>query len=118
MSRATILLGVGLVLGGLALAQEPAVHEVRITAEKYKYTPAEIRVQAGEKVRLVLTALDRKHGFAIKVLGIKVEVEKGKETVVEITAPASGEIEFKCSVFCGLGHRKMKGKLVVEPAPG
>jgi len=98
-----------------ALAQSD-VHEIRMTAKKYEYSQAEIRVKQGEKVRLLITPTDRKHGFEIKELGIKTQLEKGKETVVEFEATKAGEFEFHCSVFCGFGHGKMKGKLIVEPA--
>jgi len=98
-----------------ALAQSD-VHEIRITAKKYEYSPAEIRVKQGEKVRLLITPTDRKHGFEIEELGIKTQLGKGKETVVEFEATKAGEFEFHCSVFCGFGHGKMKGKLIVEPA--
>ena len=97
-------------------AAEPPVHEIRLTVKKYEYQPNVIQVQEGERVRLILTALDRKHGFELKEWKIKTEVEKGEEATVEFTASRSGEFEFKCSVFCGLGHGRVKGKLIVEPA--
>lgn len=106
--------------GGVLLAQESEpespVHEIRMTAKKYRYNPREIRVKQGERVRLIITALDRKHGFRLKELGINTELEKGKETVVEFVAERAGKFKFKCSVRCGWGHFRMKGKLIVEPA--
>ena len=113
--------GLALLALGIALfAQESApkgpVHEIRMTAKKYKYTPKEIHVREGERVRLIIKALDRKHGFQIKELGIKTVLEKGKETVVEFVAARAGKFKFKCSVRCGWGHFRMKGKLIVEPA--
>ena len=108
-------------LAGLTLwhqtgAAQSEVHEIRMTVKKYEYSPAEIRVKQGEKVRLLITAMDRKHGIEIKEFGIKRELEKGKETAVEFEASKAGEFEFHCSVFCGFGHRRVKGKLIVEPA--
>jgi cytochrome c oxidase subunit II len=97
-------------------AEEGRVHEIKMTAKKYEFSPSEIHVKQGEKVRLLITALDRKHGFEIKPLGIKTDLEQGKEQVVEFQASQSGEFEFHCSNFCGLGHGRMKGKLIVEPA--
>ncbi|MFQ5776919.1 MAG: cupredoxin domain-containing protein [Terriglobia bacterium] len=109
-----------LVLGMALLAQEsapePPVREIRMTAKKYKYTPKEIRLRQGERVRLIIKALDRKHGFEIKDLGIKTVLEKGKETVVEFVAARAGKFKFKCTVRCGWGHFRMKGKLIVKPA--
>ena len=109
-------------LGGLLPAQqgssETGVREIRMTAQKYRFDPQEIRVREGERVRLLITALDRKHGIRIKEFGVKTVLEKGKETVVEFVAERAGEYKFKCSVRCGWRHGSMKGKLIVEPAAG
>ncbi len=109
-------------LSGLLPAQqgssEREVREIRMTARKYRFDPQEIRVREGERVRLLITALDRKHGIRIKEFGVKTVLEKGKETVVEFVAERAGEYKFKCSVRCGWRHGSMKGKLIVEPAAG
>ena len=104
------------------IAQEPPkppeapVREIKVSAKKYEYSPEEIRVKQGERVRLLITATDRKHGFEIKELGIKTELEKGKETVVDLTIGKPGTYQIKCSVRCGFGHGGMRAQLVVEPA--
>jgi cytochrome c oxidase subunit 2 len=94
--------------------EAPAVHEIQMTARKYKFDPDVITVKKGEVVRLVITALDRKHGFKLQEFGIDQVLLKGTPTTIEFTADKAGTFEFKCSVFCGFGHGKMKGKLVVE----
>jgi len=43
------------------------------------------------------------------------KVEKGTATTVEFTAQTPGTYSFKCCVSCGMGHGRMKGKLIVEP---
>ena len=102
----------------LVAQDAPPVREIKMTAKKYEFEPGEIRIKQGERVRLLITATDRTHGFEIKDLGIKVRLEEGKETPVEFTAEKPGEYEFKCSVRCGWRHGSMKGKLIVEPAGG
>src|ERR1051325_1988494 len=80
--------------GYAALGQAPGaqsagagdVQEIKMTAKKYEFSPKEIHVKQGQKVLLLITALDRKHGFEIKPLGIKMDLEQGKETAVEFTA--------------------------------
>ena len=114
-------MGIGIMMIAAALMIPPGVaqsevHEIKMTAKKYEFSPAEIRVKQGEKVRLLITATDRDHGFEIKPLGIKMDLKKGQETAVEFEATKSGEMEFHCANFCGMGHGKMKGKLIVEPA--
>ena len=97
-----------------AAGQAPAAHEIQMTARKYQFDPSVITVKKGEVVRLIITALDRKHGFQLKEFGIDQVLLKGEPTTIEFTADKAGTFEFKCSVFCGFGHGKMKGKLVVE----
>jgi cytochrome c oxidase subunit 2 len=58
--------------------------------------------------------LDRDHGFKLEAFGINQKLKKGDPTTIEFTADKVGTFPFQCSEFCGLGHRKMKGKVVVE----
>jgi cytochrome c oxidase subunit II len=96
--------------------QETAVREFKMTAKKYEFDPAVITVKQGDKVRLIITALDRKHGFELKEYGINQVLRKDDPTTIEFAASKPGTFVFRCSVFCGWGHRKMKGKLIVEKA--
>jgi cytochrome c oxidase subunit II len=97
--------------------QKPAPRVVKMTAKKYEFDPATITVVRGESVRIEATALDRDHGIEIKEFGVKTKLEKGKMAVIDFTPDRAGEFTVHCSVFCGFGHRGMKGKLiVVEPA--
>jgi len=99
-------------------AQEPApavpAIEIRMTAKKYEFSPSTIRVKAGQRVKLVITAVDHVHGFKVEALHIDETLEKGEATTVEFTAGQPGTFPFECSHFCGLGHKKMKGELIVE----
>lgn len=99
------------------LAQEPPAGpgtEVMMTAKKYEFNPSTIRVKTGEHVKLVITALDKEHGFKLEALHINEKLPKREPVTVEFTAPQPGTYPFECSHFCGLGHGKMKGELIVE----
>ena len=107
------------VIAPVSLAQnEPSggegVREIAMTAKKYEFSPSEIRAHLGETIRLVITALDRKHGFKLDAFGIDRQLPKGEAVTIEFTANRAGTFPFKCSKFCGFGHGKMKGGLVVE----
>jgi cytochrome c oxidase subunit 2 len=97
-----------------AATAEASPREIAVSAKKYEFNPNVITVKKGEPVRLVLTATDRDHGFKIEALNIDVRLKKGEPTPVEFTADTAGKYEFKCSKFCGFGHGRMKGELVVE----
>ncbi len=107
------------VIAPVSLAQnEPSggegVREIAMTAKKYEFSPSEIKAHPGETIRLVITALDRKHGFRLDAFGIDRQLPKGEAVTIELTADRAGTFPFKCSKFCGFGHGKMKGGLIVE----
>jgi cytochrome c oxidase subunit 2 len=117
-SSVLALSALAMCLTGVAAAAEqaaaPAVHEITMTAKNYEFDPGVITVKKGEKVRLIITATDRDHGIKLDAFDVNQVLKKGDPTIIEFTADKAGTFEFKCSVYCGLGHRKMKGKLVVE----
>jgi heme/copper-type cytochrome/quinol oxidase subunit 2 len=100
---------------GPSFGQTPATTEIEIQARKYEFTPAAVEVAAGSVVRFKVTALDREHGFEIE--GVKdscVKIKKGETATIEYRAEKSGTVEFRCCTFCGMGHRRMKGSIVVK----
>jgi cytochrome c oxidase subunit II len=104
-----------------ARAQEPSApaetRKITITARKYEFTPSRIELKVGETVEITLEAEDTTHGFTCKELGIeKVVFEKGKPETIRIKPEKTGAYEFKCAKFCGFGHTKMKGEIVVAAA--
>ena len=88
--------------------------EIKVTAKKYAFDPNPIRVKKGDHVKLVITAVDHDHGFKLDAFHIDQLLKEGEATTVEFTADQSGTFPFRCSHFCGMGHKKMKGELVVE----
>ena len=90
------------------------VHEIRVTLRKYEFSPGSLRVRKGEQVKLVMTAADHDHGFKLDDFNINQKIPKGTTVVVEFTADKAGSFQFRCSSVCGIGHRNMKGTLVVE----
>jgi cytochrome c oxidase subunit II len=115
-------------LGGAATAQairpqpEQTGHIVKtfeVTASRFKFEPAVLEVAEGDTVVLTLRSADTIHGLAIKALGVKIVIPKNREAVsVRFVAPRAGTFEISCSEYCGSGHRRMKGQLVVVPRPG
>lgn len=125
--RPSILLGVilaaeAMITGAVMLGQEgvPAPAQgktIQMTARKYRFDPAVVTVKQGDRVKLIITAVDHDHGFNLAAYDIDQKLPKGVATPVEFTADKAGTFWFQCSNFCGIGHHKMKGKLVVEVAP-
>ena len=91
-----------------------SVHEIRVTLRKYEFNPGSLHVRRGEQVKLVMVAADHDHGFKLVDYNIDRKIPKGTTVVVEFTADKAGTFQFRCSSVCGLGHRNMRGTLVVE----
>jgi cytochrome c oxidase subunit II len=110
---------------------EPAAKPIEITATKYEFQPNEIRVAKGSKVVLKVHSADTTHGIKLGLYpegskgkgepGLVFQnpeqngrVEKGQDQILEFVARELGAYEFKCAKLCGMGHGRMKGKLIVE----
>lgn len=113
--------GLLILLALRVMAQQPTMpgsgdagREIQMTAKKYEFNPIVVTVKKGERVKLIITALDRDHGFKLEAFGINEKLKKGDPATIEFTADKVGTFPFQCSNFCGFGHGKMKGKLVVE----
>jgi cytochrome c oxidase subunit 2 len=61
-----------------------------------------------------MAAVDHDHGFKLDEFDINEKVRKGATAKVEFTASKLGTFQFRCSSVCGIGHRGMKGTVVVE----
>jgi cytochrome c oxidase subunit 2 len=93
------------------------VKSIDVTASRFQFEPATISVAQGDRVRLRLRSADRSHALAIKAFRVKAVIPAGGETVaVEFVADRAGTFAFTCSEYCGTGHSRMKGTLVVTAA--
>lgn len=98
-------------------AVQPAenTQTVTIVAERFSFTPSEIRVPRGTMLELRIRSEDTMHGFRIVGGRVNILVPKRRqgEAVVHFAANADGRYEFRCSRLCGAGHNFMRGAIVV-----
>ncbi|NQW04003.1 MAG: cupredoxin domain-containing protein [Acidobacteria bacterium] len=105
--------------GGLAAQQgteSKAEPVVRIRAERFTFTPSEVRTTVGTRLDIELKSDDTVHGFRIIGTDVNVEVPKrGKGSVRVVFTPTTpGRYTFECSHTCGAGHSFMRGVIIVE----
>jgi heme/copper-type cytochrome/quinol oxidase subunit 2 len=118
-------------LSSLVRAQNQNAFVIEITAKKYEYSISPVHVKIGTKVKLKVTATDHDHGFKIAAFpdgavsndaaGLIFtsaqdcwQLKKGETTTIDFLAQTAGTYTFKCCHTCGLGHRGMKGQIVVD----
>jgi cytochrome c oxidase subunit 2 len=126
-----LALAVFLFQPGAASAQGQNIQVIELTAKKYEFTGSPVHVKAGTKVQLKITASDHDHGFKIYATPDGVDsngpaglvftspqecwqLKKGETTTIEFLAQTPGTYTFKCCHTCGLGHKNMKGQVVVD----
>ena len=121
-----VVSAIGFVIAGLALLVAVASRDasaqgdqraqvVEITAERFSFTPSEIRVKAGTRLEIRLRSEDTAHGFHIVGTDIDLELAKRGRGVKTVTfEPAVGRYTFECSQLCGAGHEFMRGVIIAE----
>jgi cytochrome c oxidase subunit II len=115
MTRFTIAAGLIFAMATCPFAQVRTV-TVRITAERYRFTPDEIKIHLGETVEFRLESDDTDHGFRIVGTDVdRVIPKRGRGSItVKFTPDKAGRYTIECSKLCGAGHDFMHGVLVVE----
>lgn len=129
------ILSLGLCLAFSPIAftqpQDQNAQVINMMAKKYEFNPSPLHVKKGQKIQLRITATDHDHGFKLSVFpdgadrkgtpGIVLadpqdcwKIKKGETATIEFVAQTAGTYSFKCCVDCGLGHRRMKGEIVVD----
>jgi len=114
-----VLLTLGLGGAQTAPSADAPVKAFEVTASRFEFTPEKIEVAEGDHVKLTLRSADTTHGMAIPELKVKVKIPKGGMPVTaEFVASKPGTFVIKCSEYCGPGHKKMLGTLVVAARGG
>lgn len=89
--------------------------DIQVRVHAWGFSPSVVRVKPGQRVRFAVVSDDIKHGFAINELHLNLQLVPGREVrspTLDVDLP-EGTYAIHCSMFCGLGHPSMKGRLIV-----
>ena len=100
--------------------QQPERRTIKVSAERFAFTPSRIELTAGEEVEIKLRSDDTSHGFRIVGLDTNIAIPKrGKgEATVVVKIDKPGTYRFECNRVCGAGHNFMSGEIVVRERAG
>lgn len=93
---------------------EAEIKTFEVTNQGFKFSPSEIRVSKGDKVRIVYTSSGGSHDWVIDEFGARTKVlQPGQSEAIEFVADQVGTFEFYCDV---MNHRQMGmvGKFIVD----
>src|SRR5512134_1036279 len=112
--------GHGAVQEEIPIAQEETAMEsgpidVYLMAYQFGFLPAVLHLESGVPYRFRMMAVDVAHGASVRVgPGARVvRLRPGVLVEQELTFQRAGEHLLYCTVYCGLTHDRMQGKIVV-----
>jgi len=77
----------------------------------------ELHAPVGRPVQLIMTSQDVIHSMFLPALRLKKDVIPGRYTYLWFTADKPGIYHLLCTQYCGTGHSRMTGRLVLMTAP-
>jgi heme/copper-type cytochrome/quinol oxidase subunit 2 len=89
--------------------------DVYVMAMQWGYLPAVLRLEPGVRYRFRMMAMDIAHGASIQLgTGARIiRLRPGVMVEQEMTFAKAGEHLVYCTVYCGLPHDRMQGRIVV-----
>lgn len=75
---------------------------------------SEVHLPVGRPIKLQLRSKDVLHSFYVPNFRVKMDAVPGMVTHVWFTPTKTGRFEIACAEFCGIGHFRMRGVVVVE----
>lgn len=90
--------------------------DVYLMAFQWGYAPSVLRLETGVPYRFRMMAVDVAHGASLQ-LGRSariVRLRPGTQVEQELTFSQPGEFLLYCTVYCGLAHDRMQGRVIVS----
>ena len=76
----------------------------------------QLHIPVNKPIIVHLSTKDVIHSFFLPVMRVKQDAIPGQEIPVWFEANKTGKFEIACAQLCGLGHYRMRGFFVIEPA--
>lgn len=89
--------------------------EIYLAAAQWAFEPDVLRLDAGVTYRFRMMAVDASHGAAFQIggAGHVIRLRRGVLVERDLTFTRAGEHLLYCTIFCGIGHDRMAGRIIV-----
>lgn len=98
---------------GIPIVEAPPGGDAYLLARMWSFYPI-LRMRQGQTYRLHVSSPDLNHGLSIQPLNMNFQIVPGYDHVLTITPTSTGTFPLICNEFCGIGHHRMTGKIIVE----
>jgi heme/copper-type cytochrome/quinol oxidase subunit 2 len=95
------------------MSAAPAGPEVAVKISKQGFQPSRITARRGETVRLVISAAQGEHCFAIEAFRVEKRVVPARPARLELTPERAGVFPFYCCLESGEAAKVERGELTV-----
>jgi hypothetical protein len=109
----TRVLAVVAMLAAVAVARPGPEIEIEIRVSSQGFDPAVVTLRRGETTRIVLSADEGEHCFAVDALRVEKRVVAGRPTTFDLIADRAGRFPFYCCVETGEAAEVERGEIVV-----
>ncbi|MBL8702605.1 MAG: hypothetical protein JNK67_29760 [Alphaproteobacteria bacterium] len=95
---------------------DAAENAIYLRARKWLFEPDTLRLRMGTTYRLRMMAIDASHGASIQLgRGSRIiRLRQGALVEQELSFARSGEYVVYCTIYCGIGHDRMSGRIIVS----
>lgn len=83
-----------------------------IVGHNWEWYPI-LQLKKGQEIKLHLSSGDYQHGFCLLPMNMNFHVVPGYDHVITITPTQTGTFDIICNEFCGIGHHRMTGRIIV-----
>jgi len=98
---------------GLPIVHPPAGSDVYILAKNYDFGNYTLELEKGKSYNLKLASKDMKHAIVVRELKLMNRIKVGEIKTIEFVPAKAGTFYMICGEFCGIGHSKMAGRIIV-----
>ena len=104
-------------MSGVPIVEPPPGSDIYLRAMMWSWYPV-LKLKKDAQYRLHISSMDVQHGFSLLPINLNLQILPGYDHVVTITPTQAGEYTIVCNEFCGIGHHRMTGKILVESSEG
>ncbi len=100
-------------IDGVPVVEPAPGSDAYLVARMWDWYPI-LKLREGETYRIHMSSTDLNHGFSLQPMNMNFQVLPGYDHVITMTPTTTGEFPIICNEFCGIGHDRMIGKIIVE----
>lgn len=100
-------------MNGVPIVEAEPGGDAYLLGQMWQWYPI-LKLKKDQTYRIHVSSADLNHGLSILPINMNIHVLPGYDYVMEITPTTAGEFTLICNEFCGIGHHRMTGKIIVE----